>query len=70
MDTSQTSSFRGEFGNLPAISEVASGVAEAAGLDEDAVYEVQLAVDEACANIIVYCFRRNWTNASLELVYR
>ena len=56
METSQTSSFPGEFGSLPAIGEFASGAAEAAGLDEDAVYEVQLAVDEACANIIEHAY--------------
>jgi serine/threonine-protein kinase RsbW len=56
MDSDKSSRFPGEFDSLPAISDFAGGAAEAAGLDPDAVYEVQLAVDEACANIIEHAY--------------
>ena len=56
MGSDKSSRFPGEFDSLPAISDFASGAAEAAGLSEDAVYEVQLAVDEACANIIEHAY--------------
>jgi serine/threonine-protein kinase RsbW len=55
-DNNRSSRFPGEFESLPAICDFASGAAEAAGLNEDAVYEVQLAVDEACANIIEHAY--------------
>lgn len=56
METSKTITFPGEFDCLSAVSDFASEAAEAAGLDEDAVYQVQLAVDEACSNIIQHAY--------------
>jgi serine/threonine-protein kinase RsbW len=50
MDTSQT--FPGRFDSLTVISEFVTRAAQAAGLDTRAVCAVQLAVDEACSNII------------------
>jgi len=56
MDTEQTFVFPGQFKSLAAISEFVAGAAEAAGLDERAVYAVQMAVDEACTNIIEHAY--------------
>ncbi|MCB2180257.1 ATP-binding protein [bacterium] len=48
--------FAGEFINLAKISRFIAEQAELVGLDERATYEVQLAVDEACANIIEHAY--------------
>jgi len=56
MDTEQTLTLPGRFNSLAAISEFATRAAEAAGLDPRAVYAVQMAVDEACSNIIEHAY--------------
>ena len=56
MDTKQTLVFPGRFDSLAAIREFITHAAEAAGLDERAVYAVQMAVDEACTNIIEHAY--------------
>jgi serine/threonine-protein kinase RsbW len=52
----RTRTFSGRFDSLDAIRDFAGEAAEAAGLGKDAVYEVQLAVDEACCNIIEHAY--------------
>ncbi len=52
----QTTTFPGRFESLVRISEFVARVAQAAGLDTRAVYDVQMAVDEACANIIEHAY--------------
>jgi serine/threonine-protein kinase RsbW len=52
MDTEKTATFPGEYESLAAIGELIGHAAESAGLDARAAYAVQLAVDEACTNII------------------
>lgn len=52
MKTRQTRTFPGQFSSLAAISEFVTHGVRAAGLDERAAYAVQMAVDEACSNII------------------
>jgi len=52
MDTEQTLTFPGRFESLAAIAQFINRAAEDAGLDEHAAYAVQVAVDEACTNII------------------
>jgi serine/threonine-protein kinase RsbW len=47
-----TRTFSGRFVNLAAIREFVGNLAAQAGLSTKGVYEVQLAVDEACSNII------------------
>ena len=42
----------GRLENLATIAEFVSKAAQASGLNEKAAFEVQLAVDEACANVI------------------
>ena len=56
MKTSQTLTFPGRFDSLASISEFVARAAEEAGLDECATYEVQMAVDEACSNIIEHAY--------------
>jgi len=56
MDTSQTFTFPGRFESLAAIGEFVIRAAEAAGLSARAVYAVQMAVDEACSNIIEHAY--------------
>lgn len=54
--TTETATFPARFENLARISEFVTQVAVAAGLDERAIYEVELAVDEACSNIIEHAY--------------
>jgi serine/threonine-protein kinase RsbW len=56
MDNPQTATFPARFDSLAAVSEFVTRAAEAAGLDARAVYAVQLAVDEACTNIIEHAY--------------
>lgn len=44
--------FPGRFASLDAIRRFAAQAAREAGLNDDEIYAVQLAVDEACSNII------------------
>lgn len=48
--------FPGRFESLEAIREFAGQAAREAGLNENDVYAVQLAVDEACSNIIEHAY--------------
>lgn len=56
MDILQTLTFPGRFDSLAAICKFVTRAAEAAGLDAGAVYAVQLAVDEACSNIVEHAY--------------
>ena len=51
-----TASFPGRFESLPQISEFVSHAARSAGLTDKDIYAVQLAVDEACSNIIDHAY--------------
>lgn len=48
--------FPGRFDSLPRISEFVVGAAGTAGLSDEAVYAVEMAVDEACTNIIEHAY--------------
>ena len=48
--------FPGRFESLEKISIFIKQAAKEAGLDEDATYSVELAVDEACSNIIEHAY--------------
>jgi serine/threonine-protein kinase RsbW len=52
----RTETFPGRFESLPRISEYVTHAARQAGLKEDQVYAVDLAVDEACTNIIEHAY--------------
>ncbi|MBL7161315.1 MAG: ATP-binding protein [Anaerolineales bacterium] len=47
-----TRTFPGQYQYLAEIGDFVTQIAKEAGFDSDQVYAVQLAVDEACANII------------------
>lgn len=49
-------SFKARLENVPAAADFVVQAAEAAGLDERSIYHCQLAVDEACTNIIEHGF--------------
>lgn len=52
----RTVTFPGRFESLPKISEFVVQAAKDAGLNPKAVYAVDLAVDEACTNIIEHAY--------------
>ncbi len=56
MVKTETVTFPGRFDSLGAIAEFAARAAKAAGMDSQTVYAVQLAVDEACSNIIEHAY--------------
>ena len=53
--------------NLRVIADFMIKVAVAAGFDDSATYEVQMAVDEACANIIEHAYQED-DDGSIRLV--
>jgi serine/threonine-protein kinase RsbW len=63
MNTRQTRVFPGQFSSLMAICKFIAQAAAAAGLDERATYAVQMAVDEACSNIIEHAYEGKETGA-------
>jgi serine/threonine-protein kinase RsbW len=69
MDTEQTTSFPGRFDSLAAIGEYVTRAAEAAGLDARSVEGVELAVDEACSNIIEHAYGGEG-RGDIEVTYR
>jgi serine/threonine-protein kinase RsbW len=51
-----TATFPGRFSSLADIAQFVTQAAREAGLDSKAAYAVQLAVDEACSNIIEHAY--------------
>jgi anti-sigma regulatory factor (Ser/Thr protein kinase) len=47
-----TLSLRADLGDLAAVREFVARIGGDLGLDADVIYDLQLAVDEACANVI------------------
>jgi serine/threonine-protein kinase RsbW len=43
--------------NVPKAMDCVAEAARAAGLDEQAVCQIQVAVDEACANVVAHAYR-------------
>lgn len=52
----ESATFPGRFESLAKIGEFVTRAAEAAGFDAHEIYAVQLAVDEACSNIIQHAY--------------
>jgi serine/threonine-protein kinase RsbW len=52
-----TAIFPGRHDSLSAISQFVIQAAQQAGLDRDTTYQVELAVDEACSNIIDHAYQ-------------
>ena len=48
--------FPGEFNQLKHISDFVSNFAREAGFPEEEIYQISLAVDEACSNIIEHAY--------------
>lgn len=57
MTAPQTLTISGYFKNLARIAEFVTASATDAGLNDKAVYAVQMAVDEACTNIIEHAYK-------------
>jgi serine/threonine-protein kinase RsbW len=55
-DAEETHTFAGSYDSLAAIGDFVGKAAEAAGLEPLAVHAVELAVDEACSNIIDHAY--------------
>lgn len=56
MALQRTMRFPGRFESLEKISQYVAKAAEEAGFDEFTTYNLQLAVDEACSNIIEHAY--------------
>jgi serine/threonine-protein kinase RsbW len=56
MTPSKSTTFPGRAESLSAIGTFIAEAAQAAGFDEAMVYRIQLAVDEACSNIIEHAY--------------
>jgi len=54
--------------NLEIIRSFVSHVAELVGFDADETYKIELAVDEACANVIKHAYEKQDTNYQIDLV--
>ena len=52
----RTAKFPASYDSLKSIGELSTQAAKEAGFDDNAVYEVQLAVDEAATNIIEHAY--------------
>lgn len=55
--------------NLDIIRKFVSGIAENMGFTEDEVYQIELAVDEACANVIKHAYTDTNTNSKLRNIF-
>jgi serine/threonine-protein kinase RsbW len=69
MRKTQTRTFPARFESLAAIGRFIAAAAEHAGFDDYTVYQVQLAVDEACSNIIQHAYGGEGTGV-IECTYR
>jgi anti-sigma regulatory factor (Ser/Thr protein kinase) len=56
MCKAKTRVFSARYESLAAIDEFVAEAAESAGFDDGAIYQVRLAVDEACSNIIEHAY--------------
>jgi len=56
MADERTLTVPGRFESLAQISDFITQAARDAGLDEDGVFHVQMAVDEACSNVIEHAY--------------
>ncbi len=54
--------------NLVLIRQFVSGIAMEMGFDEDGVDQIQLAVDEACANVVKHAYSSDNANGAQHLI--
>lgn len=52
----ETQDFPGEYRSLEKIANFVRAIAQRAGFDKFAVYSIEMAVDEACSNIIEHAY--------------
>lgn len=64
----ETFIFPGQYENLQKIGSIIEQAAKDAGLSDSAVYQVELAVDEACTNIIEHAYGGEG-NGDIEVSY-
>ncbi len=57
MELSETATFPVSLDSLQSVCEFVTHFAEEAGLDEETIRAMELAVDEACTNIVEYAYR-------------
>jgi serine/threonine-protein kinase RsbW len=69
MTGAQTLVVAGEYASLVQITEWVGRAAAQAGLDEKATYAIQMAVDEACTNIIEHTYGGE-SRSEIILTYR
>jgi serine/threonine-protein kinase RsbW len=69
MRKTQTRIFPARYESLAAIGQFIAAAAEHAGFDDCTAYQVQLAVDEACSNIIEHAYGGEGTGV-IECTYR
>ncbi len=55
----RTALFSAKFSQLDAIRDFAGQAARDAGMDDSEVYEIELAVDEACTNVIEHAYGKD-----------
>jgi anti-sigma regulatory factor (Ser/Thr protein kinase) len=59
MSEEKTLRVPGRFESLAEIADFIAGVARDAGFDEDDIFRVQMAVDEACSNVVEHAYGPN-----------
>jgi serine/threonine-protein kinase RsbW len=69
MRKTQTRIFTAQYESLAAIGQFIAAAAEQAGFDDCTAYQVQLAVDEACSNIIEHAYGGEGAGV-IECTYR
>jgi serine/threonine-protein kinase RsbW len=52
-----SNAFNGNFSSLEKIYEFVTKEAKEAGLNDDSIYAIHLAVDETCSNIVEHAYR-------------
>jgi serine/threonine-protein kinase RsbW len=69
---SQESRFEiaGVLDQIPIACEFVADVARKAGLDERGIYHCQLAIDEACTNIVEHGYGQNGADKIIQLICR
>lgn len=65
-----TETFQAHYASLPPIGRWVSHFAEQAGFDERDSYAIQLAVDEACSNIIEHAYGGDGGEGMIECTLR
>lgn len=56
--------------HIPDVCDFVIAAARRAGFNERAIYHCQMAVDEACTNIIEHGFEGQYSDGQIEIIYR